>query len=259
MPRRRLGTQWHRGQTRRDMDRVTDGANLDPQKAEADPRTALPQDADVMSATTTSTAALADLGESVLIHVRPRWRNSTIQPREPFRGHQARRVRVSLASRPSARNVVTYSSIHIACLIARSLRCSHNADCLRPVLVTIVAAPTGATCVQGCCTRRAEEKPVIRAVGVYCYIVLPVFLIVVSAFTAIFLPPLLGIPGNVWRSNCSQWAFLPAVTYFALPSVRARQALGKFTWLALGSLSQQRCRRLRSLWFGSWASWVGHI
>lgn len=104
------------------------------------------------------------------------------------------------------------------------------------LLVTIVAAPLEQLVFRAAARGGDDAPALIRVCGVYCYAVLPILVAVVAGVVAVLVPQLFGISGSIWGLELLAVGFLPAATYFALPLVRARQALRRFVWLALTSV-----------------------
>jgi O-antigen/teichoic acid export membrane protein len=85
--------------------------------------------------------------------------------------------------------------------------------------------------------RGGERAPArLRVAGIYCYAVLPVVFAVCAGAVALFLPELFGASGRIWGIEMLAAGFLPAATSYALPTLRARQNLRRFAWLALTSV-----------------------
>ncbi|BBY78766.1 hypothetical protein MPRF_56650 [Mycolicibacterium parafortuitum] len=100
------------------------------------------------------------------------------------------------------------------------------------LLVTIVAAPLDSL-VFRVAARGDEDGPaLLRAAGLYCYVVMPCIGALVAAIFAVCVPSLLGVSGYIWGLELLAIGFQPAMAYFALPVVQARQELAKFTAMA---------------------------
>lgn len=104
-----------------------------------------------------------------------------------------------------------------------------------PLLVTLIAAPLESL-VFRTAARGGDDSPALsRVAGLYCYAVVPAISAIAAAGAALFSHELLGVTGAIWGIELLAVGLLPATTYYALPSVRARHDLRKFIWLALTS------------------------
>ena len=86
--------------------------------------------------------------------------------------------------------------------------------------------------------RGDEDGPsLIRATGIYCFAILPLFVAPAAIAVALLVPELFGLDGRIWAIELLAVGFLPAATSFALPYFRARHDLRRFAILALASVT----------------------
>lgn len=104
------------------------------------------------------------------------------------------------------------------------------------LVVTIIAAPLEALVFRAA-ARGGEDAPaLLRATGIYCYFLMPVIVGLSAGIIALLIPNMLGVGGRIWAIELLAVGFQPAMTYFALPIVQARQNLSKFASLASASI-----------------------
>lgn len=104
------------------------------------------------------------------------------------------------------------------------------------LLVTIIAAPLESF-VFRVSARGGDDAPaLLRATGMYCYWFTPLICAVFAGCVAMFVPSFLEVTGHVWAVELLAVGFQPAMAYFALPMVQARQNLVTFAFLASTSI-----------------------
>lgn len=104
------------------------------------------------------------------------------------------------------------------------------------LLVAVIAAPLEQLVFRASARGGDGADSLIRAVGFYCYIALPLIAASAAGPVALFVPEVFGIGGTIWAIELVAIGFQPAATYFALPFVRAHQDIRRFAWLALTSV-----------------------
>lgn len=104
------------------------------------------------------------------------------------------------------------------------------------LVVTVAAAPVEQFVFRVAARGERDAPALIRATGLYCFIVLPMIMAVVAAGVSLLMPNLFGVDATIWGIELVAVGFLPAATYFALPYVRARHDLRRFMLLALTSI-----------------------
>ena len=103
------------------------------------------------------------------------------------------------------------------------------------LLVTILAAPLEALVVRAAARTDDDSPALLRAMGLYCYLVVPALLAFAAAGFGLFNPSFLSVNGHTWAIALLAVGFQPAMSYFALPVVQARQQLRVYAYLALTS------------------------
>ena len=104
------------------------------------------------------------------------------------------------------------------------------------LLVAIVAAPVEQLVFRSTARGGDDAAAILRTIGMYCYFVLPMFIAVVAAGVALWLPESFGASGPIWAIQLLSVGLQPAATYYAIPRVRAAQLIRKFVWLTLISV-----------------------
>jgi O-antigen/teichoic acid export membrane protein len=104
------------------------------------------------------------------------------------------------------------------------------------LLTAMTAAPLESLVFRFAAQCNEDTPPVLRVTGLYCYAVVPLVLGSCAVGVGLFLPNFLGVSGHLWGIELLAVAFQPAVAYFALPVVQARQDLKTFSWLACISI-----------------------
>ncbi|OPX11458.1 lipopolysaccharide biosynthesis protein [Mycobacterium sp. AT1] len=100
------------------------------------------------------------------------------------------------------------------------------------LLVALLAQPLDAL-VFRTVPRGGEDAPrLLRSIGLYCYILLPVAAAVVALLFATFVSDFLGVSGSLWAIEILAIGFQSAMTVFALPMVQSRRDLPRFVCLA---------------------------
>ena len=104
------------------------------------------------------------------------------------------------------------------------------------LFTTVTAAPLESLVFRAAAQRNEDSSAILRVTGIYCYAVVPAVIGLFAAGVGLFVPRFLGISGTVWCIELLAVALQPAITYFALPVVQARQNLVTFGWLASVSI-----------------------
>ncbi|WP_442932816.1 lipopolysaccharide biosynthesis protein [Mycobacterium kyogaense] len=102
------------------------------------------------------------------------------------------------------------------------------------LIVAIVAAPLE-TLVFRIVAKGEAKSGILRAAGLYCYLLLP---LCAAAFAVafFFVPTFLHVQGWIWSIEILAVGFLPAMSVFALSVLQAEQDLRRFIVLALSSI-----------------------
>jgi O-antigen/teichoic acid export membrane protein len=103
------------------------------------------------------------------------------------------------------------------------------------VLTTVLAGPLEALVFRAAARSDDDSPALLRVMAAYCYLVMPMVLAAIASVIALVVPTLIGVSGQLWAIQLLAVGFLPAMTYFALPVVQARQNLSVYAWLALTS------------------------
>lgn len=94
------------------------------------------------------------------------------------------------------------------------------------LLVTaIVAQPLVQLIIRAAARGEDDGPALLRVMGLYCYVVLPVAVGLVAAGLALFVPQFLGVTGHIWTIELLAIGFQPAASVFGLWVAQAR-ALG---------------------------------
>lgn len=104
------------------------------------------------------------------------------------------------------------------------------------LLTTVLAAPLEALVIRTASRSDSDDPSLLRAMAIHCYLFMPLLLGISAAIVALLGYEILGISGNIWAIELMAVGFQPAMTYFALPVVQARQQLSTFAWLASMSI-----------------------
>jgi O-antigen/teichoic acid export membrane protein len=113
-----------------------------------------------------------------------------------------------------------------------------------PLLVTLAAAPLGQLAFRALSRPDDSGAAWMRVAGIYCYLVMPLVGMAMAGVIAVAVPELLGVSGAIWAIELVAMGFLPAATYYAIPSARARHDLQAFIWLALTSVAVTAASKL---------------
>ena len=104
------------------------------------------------------------------------------------------------------------------------------------LLLTTVIAPLEALVFRAAARGGDDAEELLRVAGVYCYLIVPAVAAVTACLVFFSVPTFLGVRGHIWGIELLAVGFQPAMTYFALPVVQARQKLARFTVLASTSV-----------------------
>lgn len=104
------------------------------------------------------------------------------------------------------------------------------------LLTTIIAAPLDSLVFREAARGGDNAPALLRITGLYCYVVIPLATAAIAGCVALFVPTVLGVSGGIWGVALLAVAFQPAMAYYALPVVQARQNLAVFAWLATTSI-----------------------
>lgn len=101
------------------------------------------------------------------------------------------------------------------------------------VLITALMAGPLIPLVVRATARGEEDGPVVlRTIGTYCYLVLPIAVALVSGGVALFVPEMLGVKGAIWAIELLAIGLQPAASTFALWVARAREDMPRFVWIS---------------------------
>lgn len=103
------------------------------------------------------------------------------------------------------------------------------------LLSTALAGPLEALVFRSAARSDDNSPAILRVTGLYCYAAMPIILALVSGLIAVSRSSVLGVSSEIWALALLAVGFQPAMTYFALPLIQARQRLGSYTKLALAS------------------------
>ncbi len=105
------------------------------------------------------------------------------------------------------------------------------------LLVTaIVAQPLVQLIIRAAARGEDDGPALLRVMGLYCYVVLPVAVGLVAAGLALFVPQFLGVTGHIWTIELLAIGFQPAASVFGLWVAQAREDLRRFVWLSSTSV-----------------------
>jgi len=105
------------------------------------------------------------------------------------------------------------------------------------VLITVVIAQPLIQLIVRAAARGEESGPaILRAVGAYCYLIVPVATAVVAAIVALTVHEALGVSGHIWGIELLAVGFQPATFTFAMWVARAREDLPRFVLLSSTSV-----------------------
>lgn len=104
------------------------------------------------------------------------------------------------------------------------------------LLTSVLAAPLIQMIVRAAARGDENGPALLRAAGVYCYLLLPVVIACVALVFAIFVRELLGVSGRIWAVELLAIGLQPAAGVFAMWVAQAREDLNRFTYLAAVSV-----------------------
>lgn len=106
------------------------------------------------------------------------------------------------------------------------------------VLITALIAGPLIPLVVRAAARGEEDGPaLLRTLGAYCYIVLPIVIGLAAGAVAMFVPQILGVKGSIWGIELLAIGFQPVASTFALWVARAREDLPRFVWISTISVA----------------------
>lgn len=100
------------------------------------------------------------------------------------------------------------------------------------LLTALIAGPLIPLVVRAAARGEEDGPAVLRALGAYCYLVLPIVIGLVAGAVALFVPEILGVRGAVWGIELLAIGFQPAASSFALWVARGREDLPRFVWIS---------------------------
>ena len=105
------------------------------------------------------------------------------------------------------------------------------------VLLAVVIATPLIQLIIRAAARGGETGPaLLRAMGTYCYFVLPVVVAFGAAVISIAVPQILGVAGHIWGIELLATGLQPAASVYALAVVQAREDVHRFTLISLTSV-----------------------
>ncbi|MGY4712351.1 lipopolysaccharide biosynthesis protein [Mycolicibacterium sp. CBM1] len=104
------------------------------------------------------------------------------------------------------------------------------------LLTAIIAAPLIQLIVRAAARGEDNGPPLLRLIGTYCYVILPVGIGLIAGAFALFVPSLLGVSGRIWAIELLAIGFQPASSTFAMWVAQAREDLRRFVWLSASSV-----------------------
>jgi len=104
------------------------------------------------------------------------------------------------------------------------------------LLTAVIATPLVQLTVRAAARGEQDGPALLRAIGVYCYVVLPVAIAAIAVAIALVPADILGIPGYIWGIELLAIGFQPATYTFAMWVSRAREDLRRFVWLSSTSV-----------------------
>jgi O-antigen/teichoic acid export membrane protein len=104
------------------------------------------------------------------------------------------------------------------------------------VVTAIIATPLIQLIVRAAARGEDNGPRLLRLIGTYCYLVLPIGIGVIAAVFALFVPKFLGVAGYIWGIELLAIAFQPASSTFAMWVAQAREDLRRFVWLSATSV-----------------------
>jgi O-antigen/teichoic acid export membrane protein len=85
--------------------------------------------------------------------------------------------------------------------------------------------------------RRTEiSESVLRVSGIYLFGIVPAVASLIALVFWLLDTPLVHVSSRIWAIEVLASGLLPAITFFALPRIRATNQLGKYVWLAGSSI-----------------------
>lgn len=99
-------------------------------------------------------------------------------------------------------------------------------------LTAIIATPLIQLIVRAAARGEENGPAVLRAAGLYCYVLLPVVVSVVAVLVIAWAPDILGVQGKLWGLELLAVAFQPAASVFGLWVSQAREDLRRFVLIS---------------------------
>jgi O-antigen/teichoic acid export membrane protein len=104
------------------------------------------------------------------------------------------------------------------------------------LLTALIATPLIQLIIRAAARGEENGPALLRAAGIYCYLIVPALAALVAAIFALFVPEILGVAGGIWAIELLAIGFQPAASVFALWVAQAREDLPRFAWLSLTSV-----------------------
>ncbi len=106
------------------------------------------------------------------------------------------------------------------------------------LLLTALLANPPAVLIPRAAARGEENGDAhLRLIGIYCYLVLPIFAALLAAGVTLFAPNILGVPGYIWGIELVAIGLQPLASTFALSVLQARENLRGFALVSLASVA----------------------
>lgn len=100
-------------------------------------------------------------------------------------------------------------------------------------LTAVIAAPLVQLIIRAAARPDGDSLSLLRAAGVYCYLVMPIVGVIAALAVATLVPRVLGVPGLYWGIELLAIGLQPAASTFALSIVQARENLPRFAAISL--------------------------
>lgn len=104
------------------------------------------------------------------------------------------------------------------------------------LVTTVIATPLIQLIVRAAVRDEPDGQALLRAIGTYCYFVVPITVAFVATTVALFVSEILGVSGRIWGIELLAIGFQPATFTYAMWVARAHEDLRRFVWLSSSSV-----------------------
>ena len=104
------------------------------------------------------------------------------------------------------------------------------------LLTAIIAAPLVQLIIRAAARGDDDGPALLRVAGIYCYVLLPLAVLVMAGVVALTVSDFLGVEGHLWAIELVAIGLQPATSTFALWVAQAREDLSSFVLLSSTSI-----------------------